>query len=31
MDIRNIDLPKALKNTNHPTILLTHTPDVFRL
>lgn len=29
MDTRNIDLPKALKNTNHPTILLTHTPDVF--
>jgi uncharacterized protein len=29
MDTRNIDLPKTLKNTNHPTILLTHTPDVF--
>ncbi len=29
MDTRNIDLSKALKNTNHPAILLTHTPDVF--
>lgn len=29
MDTRNIDLAKALTNTNHPAILLTHTPDVF--
>lgn len=26
---RNIDLVKTLKNTQHPTILLTHSPDVF--
>lgn len=26
---RNIDLVKALKNTKSPTILLTHSPDVF--
>lgn len=29
MDTRNIDLPRALKSTTHPTILLTHTPDIF--
>ena len=29
MNTRDIDLVKALKNTNKPTILLTHTPDVF--
>lgn len=29
MDTRNIDLAKALKNADKPTILLTHTPDVF--
>ena len=29
MGTRNVDLVKALKNANHPTILLTHTPDVF--
>lgn len=26
---RDMDLIKALKNTDRPTILLTHTPDVF--
>lgn len=29
MCTRQVDLVKALKNTNHPTILLTHTPDIF--
>lgn len=26
---RTVDFTKALKNTKHPTILLTHSPDVF--
>ena len=29
LSTRNIDLVKALKNTQNPTILLTHSPDVF--
>jgi predicted MPP superfamily phosphohydrolase len=29
MSTRNIDLVKALKNVQHPAILMTHTPDVF--
>lgn len=29
MNTRNIDLVQALKNVQHPAILLTHTPDVF--
>lgn len=29
MGTRQVDLVKALKNTNRPAILLTHTPDIF--
>lgn len=29
MQTRNVDLVKALKNTSHSAILLTHTPDIF--
>lgn len=29
METRNIDITKALKNTKSPTILLSHSPDVF--